>query len=116
MGLLARSKVVAEQISIDLPPGEAVEHSGPANHFHNFESLGGRLYLTNRNLIFKPHKFDLQDASISNPRCEIATVSKCRTLGLMPNGLLVSQRSGDVLRFVVTDRSAWLRAISELGR
>lgn len=116
IGLFAGSKAVARQTSIDLPPGEIVEHSGPANHFRNFESRGGRLYLTNRNLIFKPHKFNLQGASISIPRSEIAGVSKCSTLGVIPNGLLVSQRGGDAQRFVVSDRSAWLRAISGSGR
>jgi hypothetical protein len=112
MGLFAGSKVVARQTSIDLPQGEVVEHGGPANHFHNFEACGGRLYLTNRNLIFKPHQFNVQDASISIPRYEIASVSKCSTLGVIPNGLLVSKRSGDVERFVVSNRSAWLRLIS----
>jgi hypothetical protein len=113
IGLFAGSRTVARQTAIDLPPGEIVEYAGPANHFRNGEARGGKLYLTNRRLIFQPHHFNLQNAPVGIARSEIAGAAKSKTLGIIPNGLLVRQSNGETQRFVVSDRSAWLRRIME---
>jgi hypothetical protein len=112
----AGSAAVARQTSIALPAGETVEHSGPANRVCRFEACGGELYLTNRNLIFRPHRFNLQNGGVSIPRSEIEGVSKRLSLGVIPNGLLVRQRNGGVERFAVRGRREWLGAIARPPR
>lgn len=97
---------VRARTAIVLPPGEEVEHSSDAN----CGMSGGRLYLTNRHLIFKPHKFNLNTAAILVGRSEIAGAAAYRRLGL-PNGLMVMLRNGDVWRFVVVDNEGWASRI-----
>jgi GRAM domain-containing protein len=115
IGLFGGSKMVAHQTAIELPAGEVVQLESPANHFLHVEARGGRLYLTNRHLIFQPHKFNLQAAAISIPREDIAGVAKVMTLGVIPNGLRVMRRDGTAERFVLSNRNAWVRAISPGG-
>lgn len=115
MGMFAGSKTVAQQTAIDLPEGEIVEYEGGANHFLNAEARGGRLYLTNWRLIFQPHRINLQGASVSIPRSDVAGISKFLTLGLIPNGMQVARRGGTPERFVVMNRAEWMRRIGEFG-
>ena len=111
-GLFMNSRMVARQTSIELPAGEVVEYQGGANHFLNYEARGGRLYLTNHNLIFKPHSLNLQNAPVVIARSDITGTEKCMTLGVVPNGLLVEQRGGTKSRFVVPHRGEWMRRLA----
>jgi len=103
---------VAEQTAINLPQGETLEQQGWANHFRNYEGRGGRLYLTNRSLVFQPHRFNVQNAGVAIPRSEIAGAAKSMTLGVIPNGLTVTRRDGTTERFVVSDRNEWVRRLT----
>lgn len=111
-GLFTNSKAVARQTAIELPVGEVVEFQGGANHFLNYEARGGRLYLTNHNLIFQPHRMNLQNARVTISRGEITGTAKCMTLGVVPNGIEVVQRGGARNRFVVPRRDEWIRRIA----
>lgn len=113
LALFLGSKTVARQTALDLPAGETLEQQGWANHFMRIEARGGRLYLTNRNLIFQPHKFNLQSTGVVIPRAEIANASKCMTLWVLPNGLMITRRDGTKERFVVSDRKDWIRRIAQ---
>jgi hypothetical protein len=106
------SQIATLQAEIEPPAGEVVEHSAPANHFQNFEGRGGRLFLTRRNLIFKPHRRNIQSNVVTIPREEIAGVAATRTLGVVPNGLKVALYDGTVHRFVVRDRERWVRVLT----
>jgi hypothetical protein len=106
------SQAAILQAEIEPPVGEVVEHSAPANHMQKFEGRGGQLFLTERNLIFKPHRMNIQSNVVTIPRHDIAGVAATRTLGLVPNGLKVVLRDGTVHRFVVRDREEWVRVLS----
>jgi hypothetical protein len=106
------SQAATLQAEIEPPAGEVVEFSAPANHFQNFEGRGGSLFLTRRNLIFKPHRMNIQSNALTIPRQEITCVAAVRTLGVVPNGLKVALRDGTVHRFVVRDRERWVRAMT----
>jgi len=112
VGLFANSKTIARQTMIHLPDWEVIEYEGAANHFLNAEARGGRLYLTDKQLIFQPHKFNLQSGAISVPRSDIASVSRCMSLGMIPNGILLTRLDGTKERFVVSKREEWIRRIA----
>ncbi len=112
LALFMGSKRVAEQTAITLPEGETLEQQGWANHFRNYEGRGGRLYLTNRSLVFQPHRFNVQNAGVVIPRSEIAGAAKSMTLGVIPNGLTVTRRDGTMERFVVSERDEWVRRLT----
>ena len=112
IGLFMSSPIVPQAADIPLMPGETLEHSGFANHFLNLEGRGGRLGLTNTHLVFVPHAVNVQRSELRIPRDLIASVAPVRTLGVVPNGIAVTLKSGKVERFVVNGRAAW---IAKLG-
>lgn len=112
IGLFTSSRLVPKTEQVEVPAGDAVEHSGFANHFLNMEGRGGRLVLTNSQLIFKPHAVNVQRGEVRIPRGDIAGAEPTRTLGVFANGLLVKLKSGKVERFVVNDREAWVAKLN----
>jgi hypothetical protein len=92
-----------------------VPRQGPANHRRGAEARGGWLVLTERALVFRSHGFNVQNAPLRVPLAEVRGVRGKRTLGLIPNLLLVERQDGTAEAFVVSERDAWLRAI-EAGR
>ncbi|MDQ3915775.1 MAG: GRAM domain-containing protein [Actinomycetota bacterium] len=92
-------------------PGEVVLKRGPANHFRSGEAVGGYLYLTNTQLLFQSHSFNIQNHRQSVPLDSITGVRPRMTWFLIPNGLRVTSSAG-VDKFVVDDRDGWVQAIS----
>ncbi|WP_254157665.1 hypothetical protein [Chryseosolibacter indicus] len=62
-----------KQIVIILDEDEELIKEAGANHFKGKEAVGGKLALTNKRLVFKSHKLNLQNHeqsfSISSSRC-----------------------------------------------
>ena len=100
--------------------GETIFHFGPANHFKGLESVGGKLFLTDRRLRFRSHAFNVQTHDESYPLGWVRHVEASRTLGIVPNGLLVHFADGRRERFVVGARDVWIaqlgEAVKALGR
>lgn len=88
-----------------------VLHNG-ANHFKGIEAVGGKLFLTNKRLRFRSHRFNVQAHDESYPLDAIHAVEAVRTLGIIPNGLVVQLKDGRRQRFVVMNRSAWLAQLA----
>jgi hypothetical protein len=91
--------------------GENLVYAGLANHWKGLESVGGKLFLTNRRLRFRSHKMNVQNHDESYVLSDIILVKASRTLGIVPNGLKVHLRGGTVERFVVTNRSDWVQRL-----
>lgn len=96
----------------DCDDGEVVLMHGPANHFKGIEAVGGRLLLTNRRLRFRSHAFNIQKHDESYPLEAIRRVEPARSLGIIPNALLVSMADGRRERFVCIRRTEWVSRIS----
>jgi hypothetical protein len=119
-GLLFGAALSALRVSGRLMPdtkpllsdGEEVVWEGPANHFRGLEAVGGRLVLTNERLLFASHPFNVQTHEWAVSRTDVLDAGPVSTLGVVPNGLLVTTRSGDAERFVVSDREEWTRRIA----
>ena len=83
---------------------------GLANHFRGWIADGGKLYLTDQSLWFKPHWLNLNTDELIIPLSEVIDVSACLTAGIVPNGLRVVTTEGEE-RFVVNDRQNWVTEI-----
>lgn len=94
-----------------LEAGEQLVRKGPANLFRGIESVGGRLLLTDRRLVFQSHKVNVQTGLDAWRLEEITNVKAARTLLIVPNGLLVHLADGTRKRFVVWQRAEWVREI-----
>jgi hypothetical protein len=113
MAAFARSKSVRRDTQPNLEEGEKVLKEGPANHFMGFEGVGGRLFLTDRRLLFKSHRWNFQVHELSVPLAEVAGAKAVMTAGILPNGLKVSRADGTTDRFVVEGRGEWERLIRD---
>jgi hypothetical protein len=111
----------AQEVSMRHPrtpllPGEKVIKDGRANLQRGWEAVGGRLYLTNRRLIFEPHAFNVQREVAEIPLERVVGVRKCWTkflniLPVFPNSIAVSTTDGTEYRLVVFGRQGWINAI-----
>lgn len=108
MTLFLQSRFVRNAVRIDLAPGETIQFQTPANHFKGIEAVGGLLYLTNRRLIFKSHKLNIQNHELSIDLSDIKKTDRFRTFGMINNGLMVETGSGGSEKFVVNDAANWI--------
>lgn len=99
-----------------LRDSERLVKQGTANLQKNIETVGGRLYLTDRRLVFEAHAINIQGGTTELPLQDIQSTRACwtRFLGLIPlfpNSLAVYTKSGVEYRFVLFGRHAWAAAI-----
>ena len=97
------------------PSGDAEEIVGKfaANLLRGVEGVGGRLIVTNQRLLFEAHKLNLQRAPLAIPLDQISDVAESRTMGLIPNGVTVTCRTGEQHRFVAWSRAKIVAAIRQ---
>lgn len=106
-----RTHVIAE-----LREDEQVVKEGTANLQKGIETVGGKLYLTNRRLLFVAHKFNVQGGVSELDLSDIQSSHKCWTkflgfIPIFPNSLAVYTKHGEEYRFVLYRRSEWAVAI-----
>lgn len=103
-------------MKIELRQGEQIIKEGAANLQKNIETVGGRLCLTNRRLVFEAHKLNVQGGTTEVELSDVQSLQTSWTkfLGLIPlfpNSLSVYTKQGKEYRFVLFDRAAWAAAI-----
>jgi hypothetical protein len=104
-------KKTSTQLAAEMMDGEEVLLAGPANHFKGIEAVGGRLTATASRLRFRSHGFNVQTHDESYPLESIASVEAARSLGIVPNAIVVSLADGRRERFVVSGRARWLETL-----
>lgn len=97
----------------ELQENEEIKHVGPANLFEGHESVGGKLFLTNQTLIFKSHKYNIQNSQINIDLSKISEIIARRTLKIVDNGIRVQTVSGLKFDFVVNNRKEWTRELQK---
>jgi hypothetical protein len=113
MGLFVNSKWLVKVTKIDTQADESVLFETGANHFKGVEAVGGKLYLTNKRLVFKSHKFNIQNHELSIKLSDIDKIERNKTLGLVNNGLSVRTVDSQSERFVVQQIDEWLNQLTE---
>ncbi len=100
----------------ELREGEAIIQESAANFQKNIETVGGRLFLTNRRLVFEAHSFNVQGGITELELSVINSLQPCWTklfglIPLFPNSLAVLTEQEKEFRFVLSNRQAWITAI-----
>jgi hypothetical protein len=113
IGLFAKSKFVTQATKIETEPGENTLFETPANHFKGIEGVGGKLYLTDKRLVFKSHKLNIQNHQLSIPLTEVKNVDRYKTLGVVNNGLSITTTNNITEKFVVEKINDWIIYLSE---
>lgn len=113
-----------EFTELELKDGEQLLLSGFANKWQRFGSKGGKLFLTDRRLVFKAHAFNfgskideynLEDIQINGDTVNIKTSSN-GILGICFSfNISFYTKSGEKLSFVVakSQKNEWIQKITE---
>ena len=100
-------------ITPELTEGEIIEIEGPANLFRGIEAVGGKLFLTNRKIIFKSHKVNVQSGQSEIQYDNIIELIKRKTGRLIDNGIRIKTNDGATFDFVVNERDNWIEKLNE---
>ncbi len=114
LGSFRFSPFLDTTMKIALEPGEDIVFQTGANHFKGIEGVGGKLYLTNKRLVFKSHKLNIQNHELSIDLDEIKKVERSKTVGLVDNGLTVTSGDNKMDKFVVENAEEWVEKMSSL--
>jgi hypothetical protein len=87
--------------------GESVVREGKASHRRGIETVGGKLILTDRRLVFIPHRLNFSKDVYSVP---VAAIRSAATGG-GANGIKIEFAGGDTEVFVVFRRKTWVEAV-----
>jgi hypothetical protein len=113
IGVFANSKIVKESTKIETDSDENIVFETPANHFKGLEGVGGKLYLTNKRLVFKSHKYNIQNHELSILLADLKKVDRRKTLGLINNGISIITTDGKTEKFVVEELDKWIEFIRD---
>lgn len=103
---------ILRKIHIGLSEEEVVKHEGPANLFRGIEGVGGKLILTDKRLIFKSHKMNIQSGETQLLLDNIQQASPRKTAKLFQNGIRILNKAGEHFDFVVYERDSWLTKLN----
>jgi hypothetical protein len=101
----------AEQTKTEIIGMERNVKEGLANYLKGLSNIGGRLMLTDSQLIFKAGRLNFRRSDEFIPVKEIVAVERRNTLGVVPNGFGVIMRDGNSHRFLVYGREGWINAV-----
>lgn len=102
---------LGNDIAPELSSSEQIEMEGPANLFRGMEGVGGKLFLTNEQVIFKAHRLNIQRGQTNIPYGNIAEFKPRKTAKLIDNGLRIETKDGKSHDFVVNSREDWLEKL-----
>jgi hypothetical protein len=106
MGLMANA--LTKRIKLLHDENETILFETQASHFKGIEAVGGLLYLTAERLVFKSHKYNIQNHTLSVNLDEIASVSRYKVFGISNNGILLETKNGSKEKFSVVQPDDWL--------
>lgn len=105
------TKGLLKKITVKISDNERIIREGGANHFKGMEGVGGKLVLTNKRLIFKSHKLNVQNHQDNFELEKIERLRTNKTLGFIANGLIVELANQERHRFVVDAPQDWIEII-----
>lgn len=108
LGAFINSKQVEQSTQIKTEDDETILFGSQANHLRGIEAVGGKLYLTNKRLVFKSHNFNFKNEMLSIPRSDIVSLGSFKSLGFISNGLSVTLRDQKTEKFIVDRPQDWM--------
>ncbi|BDH63021.1 hypothetical protein MTP04_31510 [Lysinibacillus sp. PLM2] len=85
----------------------------PANLFKGVQAVGGQLTITDKRLIFKAHKLNIQGGTTEILISDIDSVDKASTMKIIPNRMIVKTKDGKVFKFVVYKRDKLVNLLTD---
>jgi hypothetical protein len=107
------AKRLYEKAQVETTSNEIILKEAGANHFKGKEGVGGKLVLTNKRLIFKSHKFNVQNHQENFDLVEIVSAQRTKNMKIFNNGLLLALNNKEKHKFVVDEPSEWVSTIED---
>ncbi|WP_209332698.1 GRAM domain-containing protein [Lunatimonas salinarum] len=105
------AKRLFKRITIETADNEEIIKEGGANHFKGKEGVGGKLLLTDKRLIFKSHKFNIQNHQDNFDLGQVEKLQVTKTCKFLENGLTLELKNGDRHKFIVDEPADWMEKI-----
>lgn len=102
-----------EEVHMTTQEANQEQFNVAANLFRGLESVGGKMKITNKEIIFTPHKINAQREPVSININDIKEVGKRNTFYIVPNGLAIVVKSGEEYKFVVNNRQKIITHLNE---
>jgi hypothetical protein len=112
MAVLSTYLEIKAQNEVPDIPGEAIIKQSACSHFVDGMAVGGYFYLTDKQLHFRPHRFNLKAKAVSIPIAHISQTEKSSRLGVLPDQLKILRTDGEIEKFVVEEVDEWAGAIN----
>ena len=77
------------------------------------EGVGGKMFLTNKKVVFKSHKINIQKGQTDILYEDITEIIKRKTAKLIDNGIRIKTNDGNEFDFVVNEREKWIEKLNE---
>ncbi len=110
------AKRLFNKILVETADDESIIKEGGANHFKGKEGVGGKLVLTDKRLIFKSHKFNIQNHQDTFDLEQIEKLQATTTLKFLKNGLILELKNNDSHKFIVDEPSDWIEKVMSQKR
>jgi hypothetical protein len=104
---------LGKNIEPELTQDENIEIEGPANLFRGIEGVGGKIFLTNKKVVFKSHKINIQKGQTDILYENITEIIKRKTAKIIDNGIRIKTNDGNEFDFVVNEREKWIEKLNE---
>jgi hypothetical protein len=115
IGKFTISKFVNKTTKIKIDPEEKMIFQTGAKHFKGMEAVGGKLCLTDKRIIFKSHRFNIQNHELIIKLTDIKEINRFRPLDLTDNGLSIQTNEQRKEKFVVEKIEEWLLYLKQTG-
>ena len=98
-------------ITPELLAEEQIAQEIGASLFRGLEAVGGKIFLTNKRLIFQSHSFNVQKGQTNIAFSDINNVAHRKTMKLINNGIKISTIKGEEYCFVVNNSAVQIEKI-----
>jgi len=110
------AKRLFKKIIVETADNENIIKEGGANHFKGKEGVGGKLVLTDKRLIFKSHKFNIQNHQDNFDLGQVEKLQATMTFKFLENGLTLELTNNDKHKFIVDEPTDWIEKIMNQKR
>ncbi len=107
------SKMITKVNDPEMDENENILFEEGVSLFRGALAVGGKLFLTDKRLVFNSHKYNFQNGETSILLRDITEISKRKTMGIVDNGLRVRTKNDSKYDLVVNNRDKWFEQLEK---
>ncbi len=91
---------------------EEILYDGGANQVKGKEGVGGKLFITNKRILFVSHKFNIQSGTTSIDPADVTSVDKTKLAKIFNSGILLTLKDNTTYKFSVNNQEEWFTKLN----